>query len=57
LIRSVRTSLIGRTTPNYSSQYTYRNTFDGGPYQVQGTAIVVNPRNMSMNDDQTLPNP
>jgi prepilin-type N-terminal cleavage/methylation domain-containing protein len=57
LIRSVRASLIGRTTPNYSSQYTYRNTFDGGPYQVQGTAIVVNPRNMSMNDDQTLPNP
>jgi len=57
LIRSVRASLIGRTTPNYSSQYTYRNTFDSGPYQVQGTAVVVNPRNMSMNDDQTLPNP
>jgi type II secretory pathway pseudopilin PulG len=51
LVRSVRVSVIGRTTPNNSSQYAYRNTFDGGPYQVQGTAVVVNPRNMSMNDN------
>jgi prepilin-type N-terminal cleavage/methylation domain-containing protein len=51
LIRAIRASIIGRTAPNNNSSYTYRNTFDGGPYQVQGTAIVVNPRNMSMNDN------
>ncbi len=50
LVRAVRASLIGRTTPNLSAQYTFRNSFDGGPYQVQGSAIVVNPRNLSMND-------
>ena len=49
-VRSVRISLIGRTTPNISPSYEFRNAFDQGPYQVQGTAIVVNPRNMSMND-------
>ena len=53
LVRSIRVSLIGRTAPNYQSGYT--NTFDGGPYQVQGTAVVINPRNMSMNDNGGLP--
>jgi prepilin-type N-terminal cleavage/methylation domain-containing protein len=53
LVRAVRVSLIGRTVPNTNSGYTFRNAFDGGPYQVQGTAVVVNPRDMSMNDDQT----
>lgn len=53
LIRAVRVSIIGRTAPNYSLPY--RNGFDGGPYQVQGTAVVINPRNMSMNDDGGLP--
>ena len=53
LIRAVRVSLIARTTPNLSSQqYVFKNTFDQGPYQVQGTAIVVNPRNLSMSDDK-----
>jgi prepilin-type N-terminal cleavage/methylation domain-containing protein len=50
VVRSVRISLIARTTPNYSASYTFRNAFDGGPYQAQGIAVVVNPRNMSMND-------
>ena len=50
LVRSVRISLIGRTTPNPDPTYTFRNTFDGGPYQVVGSTVVVNPRNMSMND-------
>jgi len=50
MVRSVRASVIARTTPNNSATYTFRNTFDQGPYQVQGMAIVVNPRNMSMND-------
>ena len=51
LVRSVRISLIGRTTPNYSANYQFRNAFDNGPYQVQGTAVVVNPRDMSMDDN------
>jgi len=53
LVRAVRVSLIGRTTPNNDPNYQFRNTFDNGPYQVQGTAVVVNPRDLSMNDDQT----
>jgi hypothetical protein len=50
VVRSVRVSIIGRTAPDWRGTYTYRNTFDNGPYQVQGVAVVVNPRNMSMND-------
>jgi hypothetical protein len=50
LIRSVRISLIGRTNPNAGPAYTFSNAFDQGPYQVLGIAVVVNPRNLSMND-------
>ncbi|HMD97407.1 MAG TPA: prepilin-type N-terminal cleavage/methylation domain-containing protein [Terriglobia bacterium] len=50
LVRSIRISLIGRTTPSTEPNYTFRNTFDQGPYQIQGVGIVVNPRNMSMRD-------
>jgi prepilin-type N-terminal cleavage/methylation domain-containing protein len=50
LIRSVRISLIGRTPPVLNGNYTFRNLFDGGPYQIQGISVVVNPRNLSMND-------
>ncbi|MGD0222369.1 MAG: PilW family protein [Terriglobia bacterium] len=48
LVRSVRVSLLARTPPN--ATLSYRNQFDGGPYQVLGASVVVNPRNMSMND-------
>jgi type II secretory pathway component PulJ len=47
LVRSVRVSLIGRTLPNIANPF--RNTFDGGPYQVLGTDVVINPRNVTMN--------
>jgi len=50
LVRSVRVSLIARTAPNSNPNYHFRNSFDSGPYQIQGTAIVINPRNLSMND-------
>lgn len=46
-IVSVRISLIGRTAPAVTQNYVYKNSFDGGPYQVQGMALVVNPRNMN----------
>jgi prepilin-type N-terminal cleavage/methylation domain-containing protein len=50
LVRSLRFSLIGRTTPKPDPAYTYRNAFDQGPYQIQGISVVVNPRNLSMRD-------
>jgi prepilin-type N-terminal cleavage/methylation domain-containing protein len=51
LIRSVQVALISRTTPNPGSTYTYRNGFDGGPYQIESEIATVNPRNLSMNND------
>ena len=50
LVRSVRVSLIGRTAPS-NTDTGFENAFDSGHYQVQGVAVVVNPRNMSMNDN------
>jgi len=48
MVRSVMLSLVGRTPPVQDPTYVFRNSFDGGPYQIQGVSIVVNPRNMSM---------
>lgn len=47
-VRSVMISLVGRTPPVEDPTYVFRNSFDGGPYQIQGVSVVVNPRNMSM---------
>lgn len=56
LVHSIRVSLLARTPPatlktsaNASGTltYSYQNAFDGGPYQVQGTTLIVNPRNMN----------
>jgi prepilin-type N-terminal cleavage/methylation domain-containing protein len=47
VVHSIMVSMIGRTTPNPGATYTFRNAFDGGPYQIQGVSIVVNPRNMN----------
>jgi len=46
-IKAVRLTLIGRTPPTTGS---YRNDFDHGPYRVEAVSIVVNPRNLSLND-------
>jgi len=51
LIRSVQVSLIGRTTPVTDPTYTYTNGFDGGHYQIESAMVVINPRNMSMNNN------
>lgn len=48
LIRSVRVSVIGRTQPDVTN--TFRNSFDGGPYKIESISVVINPRNLSMND-------
>jgi hypothetical protein len=50
-IRSIRISLIGRTTPLNSPQTSYRNSFDGGPYRIEALSTVINPRNLSMKDN------
>jgi len=49
LVRSIRVSMIGRTTPN--PQLPYRNLFDLGPYQIRGNSTIVDPRNLTMNND------
>jgi Tfp pilus assembly protein PilW len=53
IVRAIRVSMIGRTTPasGDTGVYNYQNNFDGGPYQVIGAAVVVNPRNLSMTDN------
>jgi len=51
LIRSVQVALIGRTTPNPDPTFTYRNGFDGGPYQIASEIATINPRNLSMNNN------
>jgi prepilin-type N-terminal cleavage/methylation domain-containing protein len=48
LVRSVMISLVGRTPPNVDPTFVFRNSFDGGPYMIQGASVVVNPRNMSI---------
>jgi prepilin-type N-terminal cleavage/methylation domain-containing protein len=50
LIRSVRVSIIGRTSPNKFSGNNFVNTFDGQNYKIEALSLVVNPRNLSMND-------
>jgi prepilin-type N-terminal cleavage/methylation domain-containing protein len=49
-IRSVRVSVIGRTTPNQWSGTNFANSFDGGNYKIEALSLVINPRNLSMND-------
>jgi prepilin-type N-terminal cleavage/methylation domain-containing protein len=50
VIRSIRVSVIGRTPPTASSTGKFVNTYDNGPYQIQGLSVVINPRNLSMTD-------
>ena len=51
LVRSVRVTIIGRTTPSTDPSYTYRNPFDSGAYQIRGSSIIVDPRNLTMGND------
>ena len=48
LVRSVRMSLIARTAPHADlSLNRFTNGFDGGPYMVQQSSVVVDLRNMN----------
>jgi len=48
LIRAIRVSMIGRTPADVKSNF--RNSFDGGAYKIESVSVVINPRNLSMND-------
>jgi prepilin-type N-terminal cleavage/methylation domain-containing protein len=48
--RSIRVSMIGRTPPNQWSGTKFANSFDGGNYKIEALSLVINPRNLSMND-------
>ncbi|HEY5027320.1 MAG TPA: prepilin-type N-terminal cleavage/methylation domain-containing protein [Candidatus Angelobacter sp.] len=48
VIRAVRVSMIGRTPADITNNF--RNTFDGGAYKIESVSVVINPRNLSMND-------
>jgi hypothetical protein len=48
LIRAVRVSMIGRTPADSTNNF--RNSFDGGAYKIESVSVVINPRNLSMND-------
>jgi type II secretory pathway pseudopilin PulG len=50
LVQSIQIELIGRTTPNFSPSYVFRNGFDHGPYQIESASLVINPRNVTMNN-------
>lgn len=51
LIRAVRISMIGRTTPRSDiSVSNFQNSFDNGPYWVQQASVAVDLRNMSSDD-------
>jgi prepilin-type N-terminal cleavage/methylation domain-containing protein len=51
IVRSIRVTVIGRTPPTASSASTVLNSYDSGPYSIQGLSTVVNPRNLSMGDN------
>jgi prepilin-type N-terminal cleavage/methylation domain-containing protein len=51
LIRSVLVTVVGKTNSNPTNPF--RNSFDGGPYQVQAATTILNPRNLSMRDNVT----
>jgi hypothetical protein len=48
-IRSLQVQLVARATPNSDNVSTFKNTYDQGPYQVQGISVVINPRNLNTN--------
>jgi len=51
-VRSLLVSIIARTSPGRpGGDLNYHNTFDGGDYQIQSLSVVINPRNLSMNDN------
>jgi type II secretory pathway pseudopilin PulG len=50
LTRSIRVSVIGRTPPNEYIGTTFTNCFDGGNYEIEALSLVINPRNLTMND-------
>ena len=51
IVRSIRVTLIARTPPSAGSASATLNSYDSGPYKIQGLSTVINPRNLSMGDN------
>ncbi len=49
-IRALHISLLARTASGSDGLTNYHNAFDGGNYMIEGMSVVINPRNLSMND-------
>ena len=51
LIRSLRISMIARTQPKTTQAFAgFQNGFDGGPYLVQQASVIIDMRNMTINE-------
>jgi prepilin-type N-terminal cleavage/methylation domain-containing protein len=48
-LRSLQIQLVARATPNTDNASSFQNSYDQGPYQVQGMSVVINPRNLNTN--------
>ncbi len=48
-LRSLQIQLVARATPNSDNASSFQNSYDQGPYQVQGMSVVINPRNLNTN--------
>lgn len=49
-IQAAEVSIIGRTNPINGNVAGFNNTFDNGNYKVESISVVVDPRNLSMNN-------
>jgi hypothetical protein len=49
-IQAVRVSMISRTNPVNGRVAGFNNTFDNGNYKVESLSVVVDPRNLSLNN-------
>jgi hypothetical protein len=49
-IQAVEVSLIGRTNPANGNVAGFNNTFDNGNYKVESVSVVVDPRNLNLNN-------
>jgi prepilin-type N-terminal cleavage/methylation domain-containing protein len=49
-VRSLQIQIVARATPGTdTSSNSFQNAYDQGNYQVQGMAVVINPRNLNTN--------
>jgi prepilin-type N-terminal cleavage/methylation domain-containing protein len=49
-VRAVQVRLVARTPTKNDAGIGFQNSYDNGSYPVQGISVVINPRNLSMNN-------